>query len=535
MLAASCGSDDDGEESSSGTETTTAESPETTAAPSTGGEASGDIEDGRTLSDDEIDPDGTIRLAHPTMLATLDPHKALYMAAGHMQLYDRVLQLDQDRQVIPWLASEHEVAEDGLSVTLVARDGVTFSDGEALDGETLKLNIERARDVDGSQVSEGLQGITSIDLVDPMTIRLNLDAPDVTVLHWLASTAVAAKDALDDDARLESTDANATTTPYRVVSFDPTRSVELERRPDAEYWNEDAWRVNRYEITQAADFAAVTNALKTGALDEGFLRRTAAQAEADFAGTDVETRLLDTDTVRGIYLRSDRAGFDDQAVRQAIAQALDRESLVESGALQLEAIYAPQWFAPGVAGSIDDYDPLAFDTEAAAATIEEAGGFSFELAFTAGSPPDTAIAEYAQQALGDIGVDVTLLPLESAELISQFAAGQLDAAIGATGGQADPTMQQTLVYLNLYAAAPADRAEEIRVMIDEANALPLDSDERREKLEELNRTTLEEAWAIPVYRNRNLIAFNPKVRGLDSMAWSFHGTVFDPTYWVVAR
>ena len=57
------------------------------------------------------------------------------------------------------------------------RPGVTFHDGEKLDAAAVKFNIERHKTMPGSNRRGELAPVTSVDVVDPMTVRLNLSAP----------------------------------------------------------------------------------------------------------------------------------------------------------------------------------------------------------------------------------------------------------------------------------------------------------------------------------------------------------------------
>jgi ABC-type transport system substrate-binding protein len=240
--------------------------------------------------------------------------------------------------------------------------------------------------------------------------------------------------------------------------------------------------------------------------------------------------------MRLIHLRSTRSRFGDEKVRRAIAWAFDEQSLVDSGALALPVRYAAQVPSETAPGFIKDYAPLAYDLDKAKQAIADTGGpFSFELTYDTGSPADQAVALYAQQALKEIGVTVTVTPIDINQLETKYRAGELDAIVGAAGGQADPTIQMALIYRDQYAGLPPAELETFNTMLAEVNSQPLGSAERQAKLEELNRWTLEPAWAFPVYRQINVWAARDRIVGVGNMAWSFTGTTFDATYWAVKK
>ena len=62
------------------------------------------------------------------------------------QVYDGLTTLDADAQVRPGLAESWSVADDGRSIEFLLRDGLTFSDGEALDAEDVRRSWLRVLD-----------------------------------------------------------------------------------------------------------------------------------------------------------------------------------------------------------------------------------------------------------------------------------------------------------------------------------------------------------------------------------------------------
>src|SRR3546814_15879105 len=63
------------------------------------------------------------------------------------------------------------------ALTLKLRPGVTFQDGEKFDAEAVKFNIERYKTMQGSQRRGELSAVTTVDVVDPLTVSINTTAP----------------------------------------------------------------------------------------------------------------------------------------------------------------------------------------------------------------------------------------------------------------------------------------------------------------------------------------------------------------------
>ncbi len=92
-------------------------------------------------------------------------------------LCDKLVDVDDKLAIVPQLAQSYEWSADSKALTLKIRPGVTFHDGEKLDAAAVKFNIERHKTMPGSNRRGELGPVTSVDVVDPMTVRLNLSAP----------------------------------------------------------------------------------------------------------------------------------------------------------------------------------------------------------------------------------------------------------------------------------------------------------------------------------------------------------------------
>src|SRR6186997_3070400 len=100
-------------------------------------------------------------------------------------LCDKLFDLDEKLNIVPMLATGHEWSADNKSLTLRLRPGVTFHDGEKLDAAAVKYNLERHKNMKGSNRRGELAVMSSVDVVDPSTVRINLSAPFAPLLATL--------------------------------------------------------------------------------------------------------------------------------------------------------------------------------------------------------------------------------------------------------------------------------------------------------------------------------------------------------------
>lgn len=101
-------------------------------------------------------------------------------------LCDKLVDIDKDLKIVPQLATAWEWSKDQKALTLKIRQGVTFHDGEKLDAAAVKFNIERHKTMQGSSRRGELAPVASVDVIDPYTVRLNLNTPFAPLLSQLA-------------------------------------------------------------------------------------------------------------------------------------------------------------------------------------------------------------------------------------------------------------------------------------------------------------------------------------------------------------
>src|SRR5436190_16062733 len=90
---------------------------------------------------------------------------------------DKLFDVTPDLKIVPQLASGYEWGRDSRSLTIKLRPGVKFHDGEPLNAEAVKFNIERHLTTPGSFRKTEIGEVASVDVVNDLTVRLNLSEP----------------------------------------------------------------------------------------------------------------------------------------------------------------------------------------------------------------------------------------------------------------------------------------------------------------------------------------------------------------------
>src|SRR6266446_1701429 len=187
-------------------------------------------------------------------------------------LCDKLFDLDEKLNIVPQLATGFQWSPDNKALTIKVRPGVTFHDGEKLDAAAVKFNIERHKTMAGSNRRGELAPVASVDVVDPMTVRLNLSAPFAPLLAQLADRAGMM---VSPKAAQEAGDKFGVkpicSGPFRFVERIAQDRIVLERYPN--YWNKGEIHLEKIVYLPIVDATVRLANLKSGQLD--FIERVA--------------------------------------------------------------------------------------------------------------------------------------------------------------------------------------------------------------------------------------------------------------------
>ncbi|MFL6571291.1 MAG: ABC transporter substrate-binding protein, partial [Burkholderiales bacterium] len=264
-------------------------------------------------------------------------------------LCDKLFDLDEKLNVVPQLATSYEWSADNKSLTIKLRNDVTFHDGEKMDAEAVKYNLERHKNLKGSNRRGELAPVTSVDVVDPLTVRLNLSAPFVPLLAVLTDRAGMMVSPKAAEAAGEKFGAAPVCSgPFRFVERVAQDRIVLERFPG--YWNKGEIHFDRIVYQPIVDSTVRLANLRSGQLD--FIERLAG---SDVAGLKSDSRFKIERIVeigyQGITMNIGKSDpqknplAKDARVREAFELSLDRDAIVKV-AMEGEAQAGNQWVAP---------------------------------------------------------------------------------------------------------------------------------------------------------------------------------------------
>ena len=387
-------------------------------APSEGGEPA--------ATDTAKSPDNDIVVALQADTTSMDPHVGSNGISNQIlnEVYETLLTFDENTNVVPLLAKECSVSEDGRTNTFVLNEGIKFHDGEPFNAESVVAVYERGLRDDSLTLKRTI-GTTdapiweSVEALDEYTVAITLVKPNNTFINKICQFRIASPKAM---AMENATDwfakNSAGTGPFIYTERVDGGYTKLVRNPD--YWQAGP-TVDSLTFTVVPEDTSRIAMLKTGEAD--VITPVPVMDVDQLEGQEgIETVVAPATVYRYVTLNTEFAfpdgtkPFADKRVRQALNYAFDSEAyakVVFNGFAKAptsvfsDSIY---YFA--------EQTPYTADLEKAKALMAEAG-------YPDGWPDqeieivvdNTTIeqkgAEFVKQQLAQIGVNVKLLPNES--------------------------------------------------------------------------------------------------------------------------
>ncbi|WP_226780084.1 ABC transporter substrate-binding protein [Oceaniglobus trochenteri] len=338
----------------------------------------------------------------------------------YSNVYEGLTRFASDGSIIPGLAREWEISEDGLTYTFHLHEGVTFHDGSAMDAEDVKFSLDRARAEDSTNAQKGLFApIESVEVVDPLTVKVTLSAPTGNFLFNMAwgDAVIVAPESADNLANMP-----VGTGAFKFDNWVQGDRIELSRNP--EYWGEPA-KLARATFKFIADPTAAFAAVMAEDVDAfvGFpAPENLPQFEAD---PRFQVLVGNTEGETILAMNNKLPPFDNVKVREAVAHAIDRQAIID-GAMFGVGTPIGTHFAPHNPAYVDLTDLSQFDPELSKKLLAEAGfadGFETTLKLP---PPSYARrgGEIIASQLRAVGIDAKIENQEWAQWLENTFKGK---------------------------------------------------------------------------------------------------------------
>lgn len=333
--------------------------------------------------------------------------------AVYANVFEGLVRFAADGSVVPGLASSWDISEDGLTYTFHLQSGVTFHDGTTFDAEDVKFSLERINAEGSLNAQKALYAdISAVDVVDPKTVKITLSKPNGNMVYnlaWGDAVMVAPESAADNGT------SPVGTGPFVFKERKPGDSVELAK--NSNYWGTPA-KLEEVVFRYIGDPTAALAALQAGDVDT-FPNFPAPeivnvlQADPRF---NVTVGTTQGETV--LSMNNGKAPLNNIKVRQAIAHAIDRQSVIDGAMFGFGVPISSFW--PPTHPDYVDNSPLSnYDPEKSKALLAEAGVPNPKLSLKLPPAPYARRGgEVIAEQLRAVGIDVEVSNVEWAQWLS---------------------------------------------------------------------------------------------------------------------
>ena len=407
---------------------------------------------------------------------TLDPALNSAVDGGNtvITVFETLLIINENNEAVPGQAESWTTSEDGLTWTFTMRDGLKWSDGSELNAKDFEYSFKRMANpdtaapyaetclgmIDGFEEAAGFPDADGNPTVEPNLDALNVKASDdgktLTIVlghpcsYFDKIAAFAAMSPVqkatveaNGDSWCTSPDTYVCNGPYMITEWTPSERIVLTKNPNyVGGWDNSKIVSDTITLLLLEDSSASFAAYNSG---EAVLIKDVPTDEIPSLTKAEDGGDFYVDTILGTYyvsLNLKRDAFKDAKVRKALSLAIDRD-YVANTIMQGTYSTADSIVGPGIVdekGNFHDNGNAPYISADYEANLAEAKKLLAEAGYPNGegypvieySCNDAGyhvpLAEYLQQAWGDLGITLTISKMEWSSFTAARRAGEYDVA-----------------------------------------------------------------------------------------------------------
>ena len=427
---------------------------------------------------------------------------------------ESLLRMDETGLLVPWLATGWQVGPDLKSIILPLRKGVKFHDGTDFNAAVVKYCLDAQR----ASAKPELKQVSSIDVVDDYTVRLNLsrfEGQQLISLAFRLGQMISPTAAKANSKEWLMTNPVGTG-PFKLASYKKDVSIKYGKFDG--YWQKGKPYLDGIEINFVADPVTALISFKAGEA-QAFLGIGPKDA-SDLQTTGKYSITKTPSNVLGIAGDSanPKSMFADIKVRRAVEYAIDKGTIAKG----LGYGFYQAANQPGVPGTWA-YNPAVagypYEPKKAKELLTQAGypnGFTTSIIFADVSLKD--MFTVVQSHLSQVGIDAKLEIVTNPAYVQTHTKGWQNSLIQNTI-PASVGYDQVNALLRMLSSKGEGYASIIHPVDYEAKLdqalVENDFDKRKTLFYEMMKLVIDEYCMMnPIYLSNSICAKAPEVHDL---------------------
>lgn len=371
------------------------------------------------------------------------------------QILETLVEYDkQTTAVVPNLAKDWEISDDGLTYTFILEEGIQFTDGTDFNADAVVENIMRwHKSKDEANFAYyksqfgGFEGEESAVIKDVKAdgdykVVITLNRPQAPFLKNLAMVPFGMSSPTAIKKYGDKYPENPVGTgPFKFESWQRSDKITLVKNEN--YWKDGLPKLDKIIFKVIKDNSARLNDLIIGQVD---LIDGLNPSDIGKVNDNDKLQIFERPSMNVGYLgfNVEMEPFNDVKVRRALSHAINKQALIDNfyeGTAQIAKNPMP----PSVGGYNDEIIDYEFDLKKAKQLLGEAGykdGFQMDLwampVPRPYMPNGQKVAEAIQADFEKIGVEVNIVSMEWATYLEKVQAGESPMfMLGWTGDNGD--------------------------------------------------------------------------------------------------
>jgi peptide/nickel transport system substrate-binding protein len=288
-------------------------------------------------------------------------------------MHSALVRKNENFDYVPDLA-DFQRAEDGLAYTFTLKEGVKFHNGSPVTAKDVKYTLDTLLASDSRKATPFFEGtgdsrqpyVAEIDAPNPRTIVVRLTRPWLQLLPNLQPVPI-----IPDGSADKQREAPVGCGPFKFVSYDKSQQI-VDMVANENYWG-GAPQIKKLRVRVITDANTLQAEFKSGRVDLASALSNLSPDAFKNLGNDPNLKVDQFPGANIVYLgfNAESAPLTDARVRQAIAYAIDRETIVRDlllGQARIAHSILPEssWaYSPG--------QKYTYDPERARKLLDEAG------------------------------------------------------------------------------------------------------------------------------------------------------------------